>query len=223
MEHFCWITKTAQPKSGVTTNPVPSQLTWRLHTLPKLWKLHLVCSVWVGNQSGPKTMSSSVSESVSWAQSLEFMTLTGPYSCENLSDAFLWMNPKLQLSFSSFDPCNEYHLDFFFFFLSLKSNDPWSQGCWFKHTGNISLFITDVRFVPQKGRCCQLLGTGLVLVPCLAKQFQQTSRHAPFCVAIAQQNFNFFRWETGCHSIWVKDLAQNGLSLVSFPVLLEYW
>lgn len=50
MEHFWWITKTAQLKSGVTTNPVPSQLTWRLHTLQKLWKLHLAHSVWVGNQ-----------------------------------------------------------------------------------------------------------------------------------------------------------------------------
>lgn len=33
MEHFCWITKTAQLKSGASSNPGPRQLTQRHHTL----------------------------------------------------------------------------------------------------------------------------------------------------------------------------------------------
>lgn len=123
-----------------------------------------------GNHSGLRT--SPLAHQRGWAgHRAQSCWLLRSYSCENLSDFFLWMNPKLQLRFSSSDPCNEYHLNLILFFWTLKSNDPWSPGCQFKHTGDISLFIRDVRFVSQKGRCSWLLGTGLALVSYFSNQF----------------------------------------------------
>ena len=73
------------------------------------------------------------------------------YSCENFPDLFLRMNPKLQLNFSSSDPCKGY-IVLLFSFWSLKYNSSWWQGHAFKHSGLIALFFTNMHFLPQKGR-----------------------------------------------------------------------
>ena len=131
------------------------------------------------------------SERLWWAQILAFWPLWS-YSCENPSDLFLWMSPKLQLSSSSSDPCNGYHLGgpFFFFCLwnlmilkakavSLINNTP-------------GTFLSSLHsHLPQKGRCTQLLGPGLALVPILLNSISKPTKPLHSAKLIAQENLTF--------------------------------
>lgn len=125
-----------------------------------------------GNCCSLKTKSSSKSERLSWGQSLEVLTLMVLFLWKpfrpTLVNEFQVTTQFLMIWSMQMDQVSPW---FIFSFSFLKSNDPWSQGCQFKHTGDISLFITDVHFVPQKGRCNKLLGPGLALVSYFARQF----------------------------------------------------
>ena len=139
------------------------------------------------------------SERLRWAQILASWPLWS-YSCKNPSDLFLWMSPKLQLSSSSSDPCKRHHLGgpFFFFFclwnlmilkakaVSLINNTP-------------GTFLSSLHsHLPQKGRCNQLLGSGLTLVPILLDSISKPTKPLHSAKLTAQENFNFSRWKKGC-------------------------